>query len=84
MDSPVNRDGNLYVQFGGFHRQPWNHAELFKMMWSLRDWDVDRFFVPKETRADFIAAIQKQWVQMEKYAAWRIGRYRQYIHGRQK
>jgi len=83
-DSPVNRDGNLYVQFGGFHRQPWNHAELFEVMWSLRDWDVDRFVVPKETRADFVSAIQKQWVQMEKYAEWRIGRYRQSIQGTQR
>ena len=83
-DSPVNRDGNLYVQFGGFHRQPWNHADLFEMMWSLRKWDVDKFIVSTETRADFIAAIEKQWGEMEKYAEWNIGRYRQYIHPAQR
>lgn len=83
-DSPVNRDGNLYVQFGGFHRQPWNHAELFDMMWSLRKWDVDRFIVPNEARADFIAAMQKQWGEMEKYAEWSFGRYRQYIQRTQR
>jgi spermidine synthase len=76
-DSPVNRDGNLYVQFGGFHRQPWMFSGLFEMMWSLRKWDVDKFIVPQETRADFISAIEKQRAEMEKFAARMIEQYRQ-------
>jgi spermidine synthase len=77
--SPVNRDGNLYVQFSGVHRSSWNHLELFEMMWSLRKWDPEKFIVPEEKRADFLAAIERHWAVMEKHAEWKIGQYRQYI-----
>jgi hypothetical protein len=75
--SPVNRDGNLYIQFGGVHRAAWNHPELFEMMWSLRKWDPDKFIVPPEKREDFLAAIREQWAVMEKHAQWKIAQYRE-------
>jgi spermidine synthase len=82
--SPVNRDGNLYVQFGGIHRYIWNHPELFEMMWSRRKWDPEKFIIPEEKRADFLAAIEAHWAVMEKHAEWKIGQYRQYILSKKK
>jgi spermidine synthase len=77
--SPVNRDGNLHVQFTGVPRYPWNHSELFEMMWSLRKWDPGKFIVPAEKQADFIAKIEKHRAVMNKHAEWKIGQYRQYM-----
>lgn len=79
--SPVNRDGNLYVQFGGVHRTPWNHLELFEMMWSLRKWDPDKFIVAEENRGSFLAKVEKKWAEMEKHAQWKIDRYRRFAGG---
>ena len=82
--SPVNRDGNLYVQFSGVHRSYRNHLELFEMIWSLRKWDPEKFIVPEEKRADFLAAIERHWAVMEKHAEWKIGQYRQFILNNKK
>jgi spermidine synthase len=82
--SPVNRDGNLYVQFAPIRRSYMNHLELFEMMWSLRKWDSEKFIVPEEKRADFQAALEKNRAAMEKYAAHKISQYREYMHNNKK
>ncbi|RJR22838.1 MAG: hypothetical protein C4581_00590 [Nitrospiraceae bacterium] len=51
-------------------------------MWSLREWDPEKFIVPENDRADFMAAVERQWTVMEKHADWKIGQYRQYILNR--
>jgi spermidine synthase len=82
--SPVNRDGNLYVQFGMVDSSLRNHPELFEFMWSLRKWDAEKFIVPEEKRAEFVAAIEKQRALMEKHAESKIKFYRRSILNNKK
>jgi spermidine synthase len=60
--APVNRDGNLYVQFsGGFSYYEWNYPELREMLLAERAWDPEVFQVDPAEANSFRKAIELRW-----------------------